>query len=290
VFRFIDREKATHPIRVMCRLFGVSPSGYHAWKTRPISTRAFQDQLLLELIRDSYHRSRDTYGSPRVWEDLREAGVCIGRKRVARLMRKDALCGAYRPRRWKTTRRGRRLVAPAADHVDRLFAAPEPNQLWVADIKHVETDEGPLFIAAVQDAFSRRIVGWSMRENLRTQIVLDALDMAVQTRRPDAVIHHSDQGCQYTSIAFGLACRRANITPSMGSVGDCFDNALAESFWATLERDLLSRYTFATRLDARSAIFDYIEGFYNSHRRHSALGQISPVEFERRWTVQDRVA
>lgn len=274
----------------MCRLLEVSPSGYHAWKARPISTRAFQDLMLVALIKDSHERSRRTYGAPRVWEDLLEAGVRIGRKRVARLMRKQGLCGAYRPRRWKTTRRGRRLVAPAADHVDRVFAAPEPNRLWVADIKHVDTSEGPLFIAAVQDAFSRRIVGWSMRENLRTQIVLDALEMATHTRRPDAVIHHSDQGCQYTSIAFGLACRRANITPSMGSVGDCFDNALAESFWATLERDLLSRYTFATRLEARSAIFDYIEGFYNPHRRHSALGQISPAEFERRWMVQDRVA
>jgi putative transposase len=290
VFEFIDREKANHSIRLMCRLLGVSPSGFHAWKARPMSTRGFQDLMLAALIKDSHARSRGTYGAPRVHADLLEAGVRISRKRVARLMRKDGLCGAYRRRGWKTTRRGRRLVAPAADHVERVFAAPDPNRLWVADIKHVDTGEGPLFIAAVQDAFSRRILGWSMRENLQTQIVLDALEMATQTRRPDTVIHHSDQGCQYTSIAFGLACRRANITPSMGSVGDCFDNALAESFWATLERDLLSRYRFATRLDARTAIFDYIEGFYNPHRRHSALGQISPAEFERRWTVKDRAA
>ncbi len=286
MFRFIDKEKVNYPVRLMCRLLDVSPSGYYAWTTRPTSTREFQDQMLLVLIRESHERSRRTYGMPRVWEDLKEIGIGIGRKRVARLMRREGIRGAYRRRRFKTTLRD--VTAELSeDLVNRQFSATEPNRLWVADIKQIDTGQGPLYIAAVQDAFSRRIVGWSMRNNLKTEIVLDALEMAYRSRRPTEVIHHSDHGCQYTSIAFGRACERAEVTTSMGSVGDCFDNALAESLWATLDRDLLSQQNFATRAQARSAIFDYIEGFYNPYRRHSAIGYKSPAAFEAAWRAEN---
>jgi len=286
VFRFIDREKATYPVRMMCRLLEVSPSGYYAWVSRPMSTREFQDQILVELVVESHRQSRRTYGAPRIHADLQEAGVRIGRKRVARLMRRAGICGAYRRRRFKTTLRAAG-VAPAEDRVNRQFKALAPNRLWVADIKQIDTGEGSLFIAAVQDVFSRRVVGWSMREDLQTPIVVDALEMAYRSRHPSGVIHHSDQGCQYTSIAFGLAAKHAGIDLSMGSVGDCFDNALAESLWATLDRDLLLQQVFATRAEARTAIFDYIEGFYNPHRRHSALGYKSPAAHEAAWRAEN---
>jgi len=287
VFRFIDAEKANYPVRMMCRLLGVSPSGYYAWVLRPMSTRELQDQMLLVLVKESHERSRNTYGSPRIHADLTDAGIGIGRKRVARLMCRAGIRGAYRRRRHKTTFRDG--TAPAADLVNRQFKASEPNKLWVADIKQIDTGEGPLYLAALQDVFSRPVVGWSMRENLQTPIVVDALEMAYRSRRPTGVIHHSDQGCQYTSIAFGRAAARAGIDLSMGSVGDCFDNALAESLWATLDRDLLSQMTLRTRAEARTAIFDYIEGFYNPHRRHSALGYKSPATFEEAWRAANVV-
>jgi len=206
----------------------------------------------------------------------------VGRKRIARLMKESGLTGASRRRLIRTTRRDP-AARPAPDLVDRKFVASGPNQLWVADITYIPTLAGFLYLAVVLDVWSRKIVGWAMSSRLATQIVLDALAMALEQRRPaDGVIHHSDQGCQYTSTEFGKHCREAGIRPSMGSVADCYDNAMCESFFATLECELLDRVRFADRKDAELAVFDFIEGFYNTHRRHSALGYLSPLAFERR--------
>jgi putative transposase len=201
-------------------------------------------------------------------------------------MREAGLAGAHWPRKGRTTVRDV-AAAPAPDLVARQFTAPRPDQLWVADITYVRTWSGWLYLAVVLDAFSRRVVGWAMADHVRTELVLEALNMALWNRRPRAgVVHHSDRGCQYTSLAFGRRCREAGIMPSMGRRGDAYDNALAEAFFATLETELLRRHPFPNRGAARLAVFDYIEGFYNRHRRHSALGHVAPAEFERRWYIQ----
>jgi putative transposase len=210
----------------------------------------------------------------------REQGERHSRKRIARLMREAGLVGANHRRGGPTTTRRDQEARPAPDLVDRNFVAAAPNQLWVADITYVPTAAGFLYLAVVLDAFSRRIVGWAMANHLRSELVLDALEMAVTQRQPRNVIHHSDQGSQYTSLAFGSRCREAGVRPSMGSVGDAYDNALAESFFATLECELLARRRFRSQAEARMACFSYIEGFYNPLRRHSALGYRSPVVYE----------
>ena len=226
--------------------------------------------MLTSRIRSIHQRSHGTYGAPRIHAELRESGICVGRKRVARLMRMASICGVSRRRAVRTTRRsdqGRK----APDLVNRDFSARVRDRLWVADITYVPTYAGFLYLSVVIDAFSRRVVGWSMANHLRSELVEDALDMALGQRRPDGVIHHSDQGSQYTSVAFGNRCRQAGVRPSMGSVGDCYDNALCESFFASLECELIDRRRFATRYEARTALFEYIEGFYNTHRRHVPL-------------------
>ena len=242
--------------------------------------RAQADEILLGQIRAIHARSRGTYGARRIRVELRAQGMRCARKRVARLMRQAGLAGAQRRRYRGTTRQDRTAIA-APDLVQRDFTAFGPDQLWVADITYVPTGEGWLYLATVLDAWSRRIVGWAMGDTLRTELVVDALDMAVWNRRPAGVVHHSDRGAQYTSVTFSRRCAEASVVPSMGSIGDAYDNALAEAFFATLETELLMRQTFATRKAARLALFDYIEAFYNSHRRHSALGYLSPAEFER---------
>jgi putative transposase len=262
-------------------VLGVSESGYHAWRTRAPSKHAQGDAKLLDRIKAIHARSKGTYGSPRVHAELAAGGVRVSRKRVARLMRKGQLFGASR-RKWTTTTVRDERQRPAPDLVRREFKADEPNKLWVADITYVPTWAGFLYVAIVLDAFSRRVVGWAMANHLRTELVLDALDMAVSQRRPSNVIHHSDQGCQYTSIAFGLRCREAGVRPSMGSVGDAYDNAMCESFNATLECELLVRRNFKSQGEARVAVFEFIEGWYNPHRRHSALDYESPVNYERK--------
>ncbi len=204
----------------------------------------------------------------------------MGCKRVARLMREDGLAGVTRRKRAWTTRR-KKGQRPAPDLVERQFAASGPDRLWVADITYIRTWAGFLYLGVVLDAWSRRVVGWSMAPHLRTELVLKALDMAVQQRRPEGVIHHSDQGCQYTSVAFGERCREAGVRPSMGSIGDCYDNALCESFFATLECELLDRHRFRTPAAAEAGVFDFIEGWYNPRRRHSALDYKSPVMYEK---------
>ncbi len=259
----------------------VSASGYYAWLKRGPSARAQRDAELGERIGAIHRWSKGTYGRPRIHAELKDAGEAVGGKRVRRLMNERGLAGVSRRKHRHTTVRdgqGR----PAPDLVQRDFRAPGADQLWVADITYVPTWGGTLYLAVVLDVWSRRVVGWAMASHLRTALVLDALNMAVAQRRPQNVVHHSDQGCQYTSIAFGVRCQEADVRPSMGSVGDCYDNALCESFFATLECELLDRSRFINPAEARRAIFEFIEGWYNPHRRHSALGQISPLEFERR--------
>jgi len=264
----------------MCRLLGVSPSGYYAWLKRPKSKRAEDNENLLKRIRGLHEQSRHTYGAPRILADLRDEGIRVGKNRVQRLMKKAGLVGATR-RRWVTTTKRDEEARPAPDLVKRNFVAQAPDQLWVADITYIPTWAGFLYLSVVLDAFSRRIVGWSMATHLRTELVTDAMNMAIHQRKPDGVIHHSDQGCQYTSIAFGLRCKEAKVRPSMGSVGDCFDNAMCESFFATLECELLEKRRFKNQAEARMAIFEFIEGWYNPHRRHSALDYASPMQYER---------
>jgi putative transposase len=277
----VKSNQACYRISTMCHVLGVSLSGYYAWLTRPPSLRRQTDVLLGDRIEAFYHASRCTYGRPNLKVDLAEAGISISNDRLARLMRERNIVGVPRRKAFKTTRRDRD-ARPAPDLVDRKFVADAPNQLWVADITYIPTWSGFLFLGVVLDVFSRRIVGWAMANHLRTELVLQGLDMAIWRRRPESVIHHSDQGTQYTSIAFGRRCKEAGIRPSMGSVGDCYDNAMCESFFATLECELLDRRSFKTQHEAGLEVFDFIDGWYNPRRRHSALGYLSPNNFERR--------
>jgi len=273
-------HQAAHSIATMCRVLGVSASGYYAWHGRGASARAQTDAQLLEQIRAFHRQSRGTYGAPRIHRDLRAAGVRVGRKRVARLLTAAGLRGVSR-RKWPVTTVRVAHARPAPDLVQRAFTATGPDQLWVGDITYIPTATGMLYLAVVLDVWSRRVIGWAMATHLRTGLVLAALDMAIAQRRPQGVIHHSDQGCQYTAIEFGRRCREAQVRPSMGSVGDCYDNALCESFFATLECELLARVTWRTPAEAQTAVFEFIEGWYNTTRRHSALDYLSPRDFER---------
>jgi putative transposase len=277
----MSANQAILPISTMARVLGVSRAGFYAWLRRPASEHAQADAALLKRIRTVHATSRETYGSPRVHAELRAGGEKHGRKRIVRLMRDAGLVGASRRRHGPVTTRRGKDARPAPDLVDRKFTAEGPNQLWVADITFVPTAAGFLYLAVVLDAWSRKIVGWSMASHLRAELVVDALQMAVEQRRPASdVIHHSDQGSQYTSLAFGARCKEAGVRPSMGSVGDAYDNAMCESFFATLECELLERRRFASQAEARVACFSFIEGFYNPVRLHSALGYRSPIRYE----------
>ena len=282
----MSAHQAIFPVTVMARVLGVSVSGFHAWRCRPPSAPAIADTALLKQIRTVHASSRETYGAPRVQAALKAGGEKHGRKRIARLMRAAGLVGASRRRSGVTTTRRDKKARPAPDLVDRNFVASRPNQLWVADITFVPTASGFLYLAVVLDAWSRKVVGWSMANHLRTELVLDALEMAIGQRRPDGVIHHSDQGSQYTSLAFGKRCKEAGVRPSMGSVGDAYDNAMCESFFATLECELLERRRFASQAEAKMACFSFIEGWYNPARLHSALGYRSPMAYEHAMEVQ----
>jgi putative transposase len=283
VFRFVEQERATYPVITMCRVLGVSASGYWAWRRRGPSARALADARLGEAIREAYRRSRATYGSPRVHAELRAAGIACSRKRVARLMHSEGLRGVHRRRSLATTVRDRGAT-PAADLVGRVFAATGPDRLWVADITELPTWQGPLYLASVLDAWSRRAIGWSMDPSPTAMLVTRALDMALAARRPTGgLIHHSDQGTQYTSLAFGKRLAEAGIAASMGSVGDSYDNAMAESFFASLETELIDRSTWRSHAEARADVFDWLEVFYNRVRRHSAIGYLAPAEYEARY-------
>jgi putative transposase len=262
-------------------MLGVSTSGYHAWRKRSPSKRAQANGALLKEIEAIHKFSRGTYGAPRVFEEFKARGQRIGHNRIVRLMRGAGIQGVSRRKRCWTTVRDPDAQA-TQDLVSRDFKASRPDQLWVADITYVPTWAGFLYLAVVLDVWSRKVVGWAMASHLKTELVLEALNMALGVRGPKDVIHHSDQGCQYTSFAFGKRCQEAGVRPSMGSVGDAYDNALAESFFATLECELLDRTRFRTQIEARMAIFDFIEGWYNPHRRHSGIGYDSPSRFEKR--------
>ena len=273
-------HQAEFRIAPMARVLGVSPSGYYAWHKRERSAREHSDEALSARVREIHRRSRGTYGAPRIHAELAAEGTQVSRKRVARVMREAGLSGVSRRKEPRTTRRDPE-ARPAPDLVERRFDADGPDRLWVADITYVATAVGFVYLAVVLDVFSRRVVGWAMANHLRTELVVAALDMALGQRRPASVIHHCDQGCQYTSLAFGERCRQAGVVPSMGSVGDCYDNAMAESFFASLECELLDRVRFDDHRHAQRESFSYIEGWYNPHRRHQGLGYSSPIDFER---------
>jgi len=283
MFGFMERQKASHHITTMARVLSVSASGLYARRTRPRSLRSLADEVLADMITRIHTESRKTYGAPRVQAELRIGhDIRCSRKRIARIMRQQGLAGVSRRRGVRTTVRDERAT-PAPDLVGRNFVATSPNTLWVADITYVPTWEGFLYLACVLDVCTRRVVGWAMRTTLATEIVTAALDMAIARAHPAAgLIHHSDHGSQYTSFVFGQRCQEAGIVPSMGSVGDAYDNALAESFFATLECELIDRERFETREIARTKIFDYLETFYNPRRRHSALDYLSPMDYQRR--------
>jgi putative transposase len=284
----VKANQDTFPVGVMCRLLKVSRSGFYARQKRPQSAHARADARLTRMIRVIHAYSHETYGAPRVHAELREGyGLHVGGKRVARLMRAAGLKGAQKRRFVRTTLSARREHW-APDLVDRNFTVSRMNALWVADATYISTGEGFLYLAVVLDAFSRRIIGWAMQARLRTELVLMALDMAAACRSSRGVIHHSDHGTQYTAIEFGRRCRELGVRPSMGSIGDAYDNAMAESFFASLECEVLDRNRFPTRQAARLAIFCWIEGWYNERRRHSSLSYLSPAEFERRSRSQTR--
>ena len=274
-------HQALWPIATQCRVLEVSTSGYYAWLKRLPSKRAQADIAIGDAIEVHFERSRLTYGRPRIQADLRDVGLHVSDKRVARIMRVRGLQGASRRKGFKTTIRDKD-ARPVPDLVNRKFIADAPDKLWVADITYIPTFAGFLFVAIVLDVFSRRVVGWAMENHMRVELVMNALNMAVHNRKPQGVIHHSDQGSQYTSIAFGARCKEAGIRPSMGSVGDCYDNAMCESFNAILECELLVQHRFKNQHEAALAVFEFIESWYNPKRRHTSLGMLSPAEYERR--------
>jgi putative transposase len=280
IHRFIAAERANHSVSTLCRVLEVSASGFYAARRRPASSRAAEDARLGELIEEIHTESRKTYGSPRVHIQLARRGERVGRKRVARLMVRLGISGLVPKRRGRTT-----ISVPgvetAPDLVRREWSPSEPNRLWVADITYVRTWEGWLYLAAVLDCYSRKVVGWSLGESLKAELVVDAVEMAIARRRPEAgLVHHSDRGSQYVSLAMGNHLREAAIDTSMGSKGSPLDNAVAESFFATFKKELINRRSWPTKGEARSAIFEWIEAFYNRVRIHTTLGSYAPEDFE----------
>ena len=274
-------HQAEYRIATMCRVLQVSASGFYSRRARPQSQRQRNDTKLATMITAIHKRSKGTYGRPRVHAELINAGLHVSGKRIARIMRENSLVGASRRKTVVTTVQDRG-GKPAPDLVHRNFSASAPNQLWVADMTYVSTWAGFLYLALVLDVYSRRIVGWATGPRMHKQLVIDALNMAVHQRKARGVIHHSDRGTQYTSTAFSERCQDIGIVPSMGRVGNCYDNAMAESLNATIECELLGKHRFRTRAEAELAIFEYIEGWYNRHRRHSAIGYVSPITYEQR--------
>ncbi|MCC6790135.1 MAG: IS3 family transposase [Thermomicrobiales bacterium] len=278
--RFIAAEKVNHSVSMLCRVLEVSRSGYYASQRRPACRRDVEDRRLGELIAREHKRSRETYGAPRIHTQLTRAGERVGRKRVARLMRQRQLSGLVPRRKGKTTIRVPGITT-SPDLVRREWNPTEPNHLWVADITYVRTWEGWLYLAAVVDCFSRKVVGWSIADHLRAELVVDAVGMAISRRRPAAgLVHHSDHGSQYVSLAMGNHLKEAGIDTSMGSRGSPLDNAVAESFFATFKKDLINRRSWPEKNETRSAIFEWIEVFYNRIRLHTTIGSYAPDEFE----------
>ena len=280
-FAFIAKHRAVWPVAWMCSALGVSRSGFHTWLTRPPSQHARDDEAILAKVRTSFVGSDRTYGARRVWHDVLAEGLTCGLHRIERIMRANAM--RARPRRRGLPKDEGVRAAAAANLLERQFAADGPNRKWIADFTYIWTVEGWLYVAAVIDLFSRRVVGWSMQASMTAQLVTDALVMAIWRRgRPDALLHHSDQGSQYTSEAFQRLMTEHGVTCSMSRSGNVWDNAAMESFFSSLKTERTARRTYRTRDEARADVFDYIERFYNTARRHSTLGYLSPVEFENR--------
>jgi transposase InsO family protein len=280
-FRFIEDRRADYPVTVLCDVLGVSPAGYYAWRARPESQRAAANRELVDNIKRVHRDTCGRYGSPRIHAELMAQGRGVSRGRIERLMRRHGIRAIMaQPRRMRTTD-SRHDFPIAANLLKRSFTAAAPNQIWLADITYVETDQGWLYLAMVLDLYSRKIVGWAMADHLRADLPLTALRMAISIQRPGAgLIHHSDRGVQYASTEYRKLLQSAGLRASMSRKGDCYDNAPMESFFHTLKTELVYHTHYATRADATRDIFAYIEGFYNRTRRHSAIGYISPIEME----------
>jgi transposase InsO family protein len=280
-FAFIDAEKAHFPVSAMCRLFGVTRQGYYAYAKRPPSARDEQEAALQERVRETFAASKERYGSPRVLHELRRQGVRTSKRRVERAMRDQGLC-ARSPRRFRVTTAANPSHAVEPNVLDRGFSAERPDRRWVTDITYISTDDGWCYLAVILDLFSRAVVGWALDTTLSTKLPLDALDMAVGRRRPrPGLMHHSDRGCQYTSADYRRALSELGVTVSMSRKGNCWDNAVAESFFKTIKAELVNGQRWESRRQLRSAIFEYIEVFYNSQRLHSSIGYKTPAEAER---------
>lgn len=280
-FRLIDAAKEDFPVQRLCKVLDVSPSGYFSWRHRPASPRQREDLVLLAHIRASFALSRGTYGSPRMTRELQDEGFSIGRRRTARLMRENGL-NARQKHRFKRTTDSHHAFPIAPNLIDQDFSAERPNHKWAADISYVWTAEGWLYLAVVLDLFARRVVGWAVSERLHKELALEALGKALAVRRPGkGLIHHSDRGSQYGSLAYQAALRGHAIQISMSGKGNCYDNAVVETFFKTLKTELVWRTVFQSRAEAKDAIGRYIDGFYNPVRRHSTLNFVSPVQFER---------
>jgi putative transposase len=276
-------NQADFPIRTMAKVLEVSASGFYDWLDRPVCAREQANVELLETIREVHTMSDATYGAPRVKAQLAHQGCKASFNRVARLMKKHRIQGVSRRRGFVVTTNPNHLMKPSADLVKRVFKASQPNQLWVADLTYIPTWEGFTYLATVLDVFSRKIIGWAFSNSMAANIVMSALEMAVLTRKPGQVIHHSDKGSIYTCIAFTERCRQMNVITSMGTVGDAYDNAMAESFFATLECELIDRRVWKTKQQAQREIFVWIESWYNPRRLHSKIGYLSPINFERKY-------
>ena len=280
-YAFVREHRRRWPVGVMCRVLRVSRSGFYGWSTRSPSRRARRQQQLLKRIRRAHQESRELYGSPRVHRALLIDGESVSRNTVAKLMRRAKIRAKSRRRYVPRTTDSRHQKPVARNLLDRDFTAPGPDRKWVADITYVPTGEGWLYLAAVLDVYSRRIVGWSMADHLETDLVADALRMALERRRPqNGLLHHSDRGVQYASDDYQHLLASHGITVSMSGKGDCWDNAMMESFWATLKTELVHQQRYVTREQARASIFEYVEVFYNRQRLHSSLGYVSPESFE----------
>jgi putative transposase len=279
-FAFIDMEKALWPVAVQCDVFGVSSSGYYAWKRRPEAPRATEDAELVVAIKAAHKVGRGAYGSPRVHRELRAKGHRVGKKRVERLMRQEGIAGRKK-RRFRKTTDSNHSDPIAPNVLERNFDVELPDTAWVTDVTYVWTFEGWLYLAVILDLFSRRVVGWSASANNDRALALSALDRATTTRTPaPGMVHHSDRGSVYASVDYGDALTKLGAVKSMSRKGDCWDNAVAESFFATIKGEMIDHEDYLTRGAAIAAIADYIDGFYNPGRRHSALDYVSPIEFE----------
>jgi transposase InsO family protein len=279
-YQFIDNHRSSLRVMKMCQTLKVSRSGYYSWRFRPESQRSKENRILLFHIRVVHDDSRQTYGSPRVTVELKESGLACGENRVARLMRNNGI-SAKRQRKFRVTTNSKHNYPVAPNLLNRQFEVSRPNAVWVSDITYIWTSNGWLYLAGVVDLHSRMVVGWSMGHRITEQLTLDALNHALTRRQPSSgLLHHSDRGSQYAANKYQTTLKNNGLVPSMSRKGDCWDNAVMESFFATLKTELIYREIFVTREDAKSKIFDYIEMFYNRKRRHSTLGYKSPVEFE----------